>query len=120
MAPVATPHTSTEDGRQGGRIQNYTKFWQKDISKEADVDNQNRVESYTDVVNGMFSPFLLGSFLILLSRLLRWSNRALRVWLGEILPFLTVLQRRSVCGLSGSSRALPRCKDVPQPWHESP
>jgi len=54
MAPVATPHTSTEDGRQGGRIQNYTKFWQKDISKEADVDNQNRVESYTDVVNGYY------------------------------------------------------------------
>lgn len=42
-----------DDGRQEQRVDAYTKFWQKDMSKEADVDNQNRLESYTDVVNGV-------------------------------------------------------------------
>ncbi|KIY47895.1 hypothetical protein FISHEDRAFT_65928 [Fistulina hepatica ATCC 64428] len=49
--------TSTQaqaDGRVGGRIENYTKFWQKDMSKEASVDTENRVDSYTDVVNGYY------------------------------------------------------------------
>ena len=40
------------DGREGSRIENYTKFWQKDTAQESDVDNKNRVDSYTDVVNG--------------------------------------------------------------------
>ncbi|KAL0959653.1 hypothetical protein HGRIS_011353 [Hohenbuehelia grisea] len=42
------------DGRQGGRIENYTKFWQKDTDKEGSVDTDNRVDSYTDVVNGYY------------------------------------------------------------------
>lgn len=42
-----------DDGRQEQRVDAYTKFWQKDMSKEADVDNQNRLDSYTDVVNGV-------------------------------------------------------------------
>jgi sterol 24-C-methyltransferase len=45
------------DGRQEARVENYTKFWQKDFGKEGEADNQNRVESYTDVVNGI--PFHL-------------------------------------------------------------
>lgn len=40
------------DGRVNERIENYTKFWQKDISKDTEADTANRVESYTDVVNG--------------------------------------------------------------------
>lgn len=45
---------STADGRQGKRIENYTKFWQKDVDKEESVDTDNRLESYTDVVNGYY------------------------------------------------------------------
>lgn len=43
------------DGRVDERIQNYTKFWQKDISKDGKIDTVNRVDSYTDVVNGTFA-----------------------------------------------------------------
>jgi sterol 24-C-methyltransferase len=52
MAPTGVEPRS--DGRQEQRIDAYTKFWQKDISKEAEVDNQNRLDSYTDVVNGYY------------------------------------------------------------------
>ena len=44
--------TSLDDGRVGSRIENYSGFWQKDTSKEAQVDSDTRVENYTDVVNG--------------------------------------------------------------------
>jgi sterol 24-C-methyltransferase len=55
MSPTATAENPTyEDGRKADRIGNYTKFWQKDISKEAEVDNENRIDSYTEVVNGLF------------------------------------------------------------------
>ena len=40
------------DGRVGSRIENYSGFWQKDTSKEAQADSDTRVENYTDVVNG--------------------------------------------------------------------
>lgn len=42
-----------EDGRIGSRIENYTGFWQKDMDKEAKVDTENRVDNYTDVINGI-------------------------------------------------------------------
>lgn len=42
------------DGRVDNRIENYTKFWQKDVNKESEVDNENRLDSYTDVVNGEY------------------------------------------------------------------
>lgn len=41
------------DGRVKDRVANYTGFWQKDMSKEDTVDTENRLDSYTDVVNGM-------------------------------------------------------------------
>lgn len=47
-----TESTAHADGRVGRRIENYTAFWQKDISKEASEDTGNRLENYTDVVNG--------------------------------------------------------------------
>ena len=40
------------DGRVKDRVANYTGFWQKDMSKEEAVDTENRIDSYTDVVNG--------------------------------------------------------------------
>ncbi|KAL1697011.1 S-adenosyl-L-methionine-dependent methyltransferase [Schizophyllum commune] len=43
-----------KDGRVGQRIENYTKFWQKDMNKDGEVDKDNRVDSYTDVVNGYY------------------------------------------------------------------
>lgn len=52
MAPVATEKVVTEDGRQQGRMETYTKFWQSDMNKEKDVDTGNRLNSYTEVVNG--------------------------------------------------------------------
>ena len=42
----------TADGRQKNRMEAYTKFWQDDLNKEKEVDTENRLSSYTDVVNG--------------------------------------------------------------------
>lgn len=42
------------DGRQEQRVEGYTKFWQKNLSHEGEVDHKNRINSYTDVVNGLF------------------------------------------------------------------
>ncbi|KII86775.1 hypothetical protein PLICRDRAFT_114226 [Plicaturopsis crispa FD-325 SS-3] len=42
------------DGRQEKRIGNYTDFWQKDISKDTTVEKSNRVDNYTDVINGYY------------------------------------------------------------------
>ena len=53
MAPVATGNNAvTEDGRQKGRMEAYTKCWQDDMNKEKEVDTSNRLNSYTEVVNG--------------------------------------------------------------------
>lgn len=53
MAPVATEgNVVTEDGRQKNRMEAYTKFWQNDMTKEKEVDTDNRLNSYTEVVNG--------------------------------------------------------------------
>ena len=45
------------DGRVKQRVENYTGFWQKDMNNEAKVDTDNRVENYTDVINGMCPIF---------------------------------------------------------------
>ena len=53
MSPVAVDaNVVTDDGRQQKRMEAYTKFWQNDVSKEAEVDTSNRLSSYTEVVNG--------------------------------------------------------------------
>ncbi|KAF7351331.1 Delta-sterol C-methyltransferase [Mycena sanguinolenta] len=54
MSVVQTNPNGLVDGRQKDRIENYTKFWNKDISKEDSTGTENRVESYTDVVNGYY------------------------------------------------------------------
>ncbi|KAI0819926.1 delta-sterol C-methyltransferase [Trametes gibbosa] len=54
MAPSANEPTAHADGRVGRRIENYTAFWQKDMSKEASQDTENRLENYTDVINGYY------------------------------------------------------------------
>lgn len=45
------------DGRVGQRIGGYTKFWEKDPNQESGTNNENRLGSYTDVVNGSFFFF---------------------------------------------------------------
>lgn len=41
------------DGRVKDRIDNYTKFWDKDPGQESDTHNHNRLGRYADVVNGL-------------------------------------------------------------------
>lgn len=43
-----------DDGRVQNRIENYSKFWKQDPNKEQDGDNKNRLDSYTEVVNGYY------------------------------------------------------------------
>ncbi|KAJ7435023.1 delta-sterol C-methyltransferase [Mycena galericulata] len=54
MALVYNGGKTMVDGRERDRIANYTKFWNKDISKEDSTGTENRVDSYTDVVNGYY------------------------------------------------------------------
>ncbi|THH00982.1 hypothetical protein EW026_g1641 [Hermanssonia centrifuga] len=53
------PAKVTADGRQENRMENYTKFWQNDTSKEKEVDTSNRLDSYTEVVNGYYDAATL-------------------------------------------------------------
>lgn len=50
---MAIEHSSQlKDGRIGSRIEAYSKFWHQDPNSEQEVDTQNRLSSYTDVING--------------------------------------------------------------------
>ncbi|KAH8829486.1 delta-sterol C-methyltransferase [Flagelloscypha sp. PMI_526] len=51
---TVSPEGTWKDGRVTDRVDNYVKFWQKDKSKESAEDNSNRLENYTDVVNGYY------------------------------------------------------------------
>ena len=61
MALTQRDPTTHADGRVGRRIENYSAFWQKDLSKEGAADSENRLDSYADVVNGEYS-FIYFSF----------------------------------------------------------
>lgn len=78
------------DGRVNERIENYTKFWEKDSAKDTETERENRLTSYTDVVNGMSYTLLLYPSLNK-PRLLRRCHRTLRVWLGTVFPLLSLL-----------------------------
>jgi len=92
---IVMSSTGLDDGRVGSRIENYSGFWQKDTSKEAQVDSDTRVENYTDVVNGAVHSMLHTRLASLIHippyRLLRRRYRALRVWLGPVIPLLAIL-----------------------------
>lgn len=49
---MAATTGSLADGREHFRISNYSGFWQKDLQKEAAIDTENRIDHYTEVVNG--------------------------------------------------------------------
>lgn len=38
--------------RQTERVQNYSKRWEKESSKDTDAHKQSRLDEYTEVVNG--------------------------------------------------------------------
>lgn len=44
------------DGRVDSRVANYVGFFDKDAHKDSKVHQDNRIENYTDVINGMLSP----------------------------------------------------------------
>ena len=50
---MSTTTAPSADGRVNSRIANYTGFWEKDSAKDTDVQKSNRLENYTDVINGI-------------------------------------------------------------------
>jgi hypothetical protein len=50
------------DGRVESRVENYTKFWKTDPTKEDEADNSKRLDSYTEVVNGEQPAFFFFFF----------------------------------------------------------
>ncbi|WOO79713.1 Sterol 24-C-methyltransferase erg6 [Vanrija pseudolonga] len=42
------------DARSEARVSNYTKFWNKDSAKDTETDKSNRLDQYTDLVNGYY------------------------------------------------------------------
>lgn len=65
---AAPTHSPDAEGRIHSRIENYSNFWQKDRSKEEEADNDNRLGSYANVVNGrqpIVAPFAMSSFVFL-------------------------------------------------------
>jgi hypothetical protein len=91
---------SRSDGRNTQLLSTYNNFWDKDLSKDSGVDDRN--DSYTDVVNGKCPLSIPYQRLIPSAcRLLRRCNRALRIRLGQLLPFLSLLQRGSISTVFG-------------------
>lgn len=81
---------SLSDGRVNSRIANYTAFFEADSKNDSEEHKKNRLENYTDVVNG--KPFCqFEGFLLKFNRILRWRHRAVRIWLEQIIPFLSFL-----------------------------
>ncbi|KDR80243.1 hypothetical protein GALMADRAFT_242548 [Galerina marginata CBS 339.88] len=112
-----------DDGRVQNRVENYTKFWKKDPTKEQDEDNDKRIESYTEVVNGYydgatelyeygwsqsfhFSRFYKGeAFLASLAR----HEHYLAAQMG-LRPGMRVLDVG--CGVGGPAREIARFSDT--------
>jgi len=124
MAPVAADdNIITEDGRQKNRMEAYTKFWQNDMSHEQEVDKENRLESYTEVVNGYYDAATLlyeyawaGSFHF--SRFYKGEAFAASLARHEhylsaqmsLRPGMRVLDVG--CGVGGPAREIARFADV--------
>ena len=43
---------TTSDGRVNSRVANYVGFFEKDSKNDTRAHQENRLDSYTDVVNG--------------------------------------------------------------------
>lgn len=46
--------TIMADGRVKERVSNYTGFWEKDSANDNEAQRSNRLNNYTDVINGEF------------------------------------------------------------------
>ena len=55
MGADTLERTVMADGRVKERVSNYTGFWEKDSAKDNEEHRANRLENYTDVINGMCS-----------------------------------------------------------------
>jgi len=42
------------DARSQGRMENYNAFWQKDAKVDSEVDKDNRLSNYTELINGYY------------------------------------------------------------------
>ncbi|RXW16875.1 hypothetical protein EST38_g8974 [Candolleomyces aberdarensis] len=51
---MSSSGVALSDGRVQNRIENYNQFWQKDLNNEDDEGNKNRLDQYTEVVNGYY------------------------------------------------------------------
>ena len=54
-----TVSTCNGDGRLNSRIANYTAFFETDSKNDTEEHKKNRLENYTDVVNGKYYSFML-------------------------------------------------------------
>lgn len=52
MGVEAGERTIMADGRVKERVSNYTGFWEKDAANDNETQRANRLENYTDVING--------------------------------------------------------------------
>ncbi len=50
---------SLPDGRVNDRIANYTAFWEKDSAQDGVAQRENRLDNYTEVINGMYPPLVV-------------------------------------------------------------
>ena|ERR1700761_5569656 len=55
-AAKTTATAPIQDGRIQSRVENYTGFWEKDSANDTEVQRANRLDQYTDVINGSSSP----------------------------------------------------------------
>lgn len=53
-----SPTGVTSDGRVKDRVANYVDFFDKDSSKDSKAHQENRLENYTDVINGTYNPLV--------------------------------------------------------------
>ena len=49
----------TPDGRQQGRMQKYTDFWDSDLAQDDQQHTENRLTNYAEVVNGYYDAATL-------------------------------------------------------------
>jgi len=54
MGVDTAERTVMADGRVKERVSNYTGFWEKDSANDNETQKANRLENYTDVINGYY------------------------------------------------------------------
>lgn len=102
------------DARSESRVSNYTKFWKKDSAQDGDADRENRLEQYTDLVNGYYD----GATELYEYGWGRWrAYQLVADSVRPVFPLLSLLQGRGLPPGSCPPRALPRVDDGSPPGH---